>query len=42
MAEWPLSRNANYGLAIYGHGYGQVGCLFKGMGKRRSPVEKLD
>ena len=45
MADGPLSRNGHngpYGLTIYGHGYGQVGCLFKDMEKCRSPVEKLN
>ena len=31
MSEWPFSRNGHkvhYGLTKYGHGYGQVGCLF--------------
>ena len=44
MAERPLSRNGHngpYGLTIYGHGYGHVGCLFKDMEKCRSTVEKL-
>ena len=44
MAERPLSRNGHnghYGLTIYGHGYGQVGCLFKDMEKYRSPVDYL-
>ena len=43
MAERPLSRNGHnghYGLTIYGHGCGQVGCLFKDMEKCRSLVEK--
>ena len=35
-------HNGHYGLTIYGHGYGQVGCLFEGMGKCRSPVKELN
>ena len=42
MADGPLSRNGHYGLTIYGHGYGQVGCIFKDMEKCRSPVKKLN
>ena len=35
-------HNGHYGLTIYGHGYGQVGCLSKGMENRRSPVKELN
>ena len=45
ISEGSLSRNDHngpYGLTIYGHGYGQGGCLFKDMKKCRSPVKKLN
>ena len=39
---WPFLDNGRSAIWLYGHKYGQVGCLFKDMEKCRSPVKKLN
>ena len=39
---WPFIDYGRFAIWLYGHKYGQIGCLFKGMEKCRSHVEKLN